>query len=157
MQCIQSQSEMNGHGLDFGHKFLDTDTIFFWISDTDMGRVMTSDTGSDTHMSENLGHGHTSDTRVRSSLIRSVTFQAHSIHVQFALTTLKTLIQHESYWIRNVYQECFMHYQNVLSAFFLFGLKMTFYNRSSIGIFGLQSVINRLIFKSGCLSLSNMN
>ena len=57
VQCIQSQSEMNGHGHDFGHKFLDTETIFFWTSDTDMGRVITSDTGSDTHMSENLGHG----------------------------------------------------------------------------------------------------
>ena len=57
VQCIQSQSEMNGH--DFGHEFLDTDTRFFWTSDTDMGRVMTSDTdtGSDTHVSENLGHG----------------------------------------------------------------------------------------------------
>jgi len=63
---------MNGH--DFGHEFVsesmseadsDTDTRFFGTSDTDsgMGRVMTSDRGSDTHMSENLGQGlgHTSD------------------------------------------------------------------------------------------------
>ena len=76
---------MNGH--DFGHEFVsesvseadsDTDTRFFDTSDTDsdmdMGRVMTSDTDttSDTGMSENLGHGlghgQTSDTRVRSSL-----------------------------------------------------------------------------------------
>ena len=49
----------------------DTDTRFVGTSDSDrdMGRVMTSDT----HMSENfghgLGHGHNSDTRVRSSLV----------------------------------------------------------------------------------------
>ena len=64
--------EMNGHGHDFGHEFVsesvseadsDTDTRFFGTSDmdsdTDMGRVMFSDTGtvSDVHMSENLGHG----------------------------------------------------------------------------------------------------
>ena len=97
VQCIQSQSEMNGHGHDFGHEFLDTDTRFFWTSDTD--------TGSDKGMSENLGHGfglrhdfghdfghgfgqshdfghghgfghgHTSDTRVRSSLISIDCFQ----------------------------------------------------------------------------------
>ena len=87
---------MNGHGHDFGHEFVseaDTDTRFFGTSDTDsdtdMGRVMISDTDSgmdsdkvmtlgtdttsDTDMSENLGHelehGHTSDTRVRSSLV----------------------------------------------------------------------------------------
>ena len=47
------------------------DTRFFGTLDTDMGRVLTSDTDttSDTGMSENLGHGHTSDTRVRSSVI----------------------------------------------------------------------------------------
>ena len=54
----------------------DTDTRFFWTSDTDSDmdsdKVMTSDTdtSSDKGMSENhgLGHGQTSDTRVRSSL-----------------------------------------------------------------------------------------
>ena len=49
------------------------DTRFFGTPDTDsdtgMNRVMTSDMG----MSENLGHGHTSDTLVRSSL--TVTFK----------------------------------------------------------------------------------
>ena len=71
---------MNGH--DFGHEFVsesvskaesDTDTRFVGTSATEMDRVMTSDTSSDTHWSENLGHGfglgHTSDTRVRSSLL----------------------------------------------------------------------------------------
>ena len=55
---------MNGHGHDFGHEFVsdaDSDTRFFGTSDTDldtnMGSAMTSVTGSDTHMSENLGLG----------------------------------------------------------------------------------------------------
>ena len=60
---------MNGHGHHFGHEFVsesvskadsDEDTRFYGTSDTD--------TTSDTGMSENLGRGHTSDTRVRSSL-----------------------------------------------------------------------------------------
>ena len=68
-----SWTDLNGHGHEFGHASdTDSDTRFFWTSDaesdTDMDKVMTSDTG----MSENLGHGHgqTSDTRVCSSLIR---------------------------------------------------------------------------------------
>ena len=52
----------------------DTGTKFLWTSDTDSDmdsdKVMTSDTDttSVTGMSENLGHKHTSDTRVCSSL-----------------------------------------------------------------------------------------
>ena len=71
---------MNGH--DFGHELMsesvseadsDTDTRFFGTSDTDIGRVMTSDTGSDTYMYENLGHGFGlgHDFGNRSSLVRS--------------------------------------------------------------------------------------
>ena len=45
---------MNGHGKDFrsrlGHGI-------FGTSDSEIDRVMTLDTSSDTHMSENLGHG----------------------------------------------------------------------------------------------------
>ena len=77
---------MNGHGHEFGHEFMpesmseadsDTDMRLFGTSDTDsdtdMYKVMTSDTdtGSDKGMSENLGQGQTSDTRVRSSLVAS--------------------------------------------------------------------------------------
>ena len=62
------ESEMNGHGHDFGHEFVsesvsvyeadsDTETRYFGTSDTESdtnkNRVMTSDTG----MSENLGYG----------------------------------------------------------------------------------------------------
>ena len=58
----------------------DTDTRFLLTSDTDSDsdmdsdKVMTSDmdTTSDTGMSENLGHGHTSDPHVRSSLAQNV-------------------------------------------------------------------------------------
>ena len=67
---------MNGHGHEFGHEFVseadsDTGTRFFGSSDTDSDKVMTSDTDttSGTGMFENLGHGlghgYTSDTRVR--------------------------------------------------------------------------------------------
>ena len=50
----------------------------FGTSDTDMDKLMIldTDTGSDTHMSENPGNGcglgQTSDTRVRSSLTRAL-------------------------------------------------------------------------------------
>ena len=73
MAEIYPSPEMNGHGHEFGHESAsdtDSDTRFFWTSDaesdTDMDKVMTSDTG----MSETLVHGQTLDTRVRSSLIR---------------------------------------------------------------------------------------
>ena len=49
-------------------------------SDTDSDKVMTSDTdmGSDKGMSENLGHGQTSDTRVRSSVRSFLNIHTHS-------------------------------------------------------------------------------
>ena len=60
---------MNGHGHEFGHEFMsesmseadsDTDMRLFGTSntDSDMYKVMTSDTGAglDTHRSDNLGH-----------------------------------------------------------------------------------------------------
>ena len=73
---------MNGHGHDFGHEFVsesvsqadsDTDTRFFGTSDTESdtykNRVMTSGTGMSENLGNGLGHGHTLDTRVRSSLL----------------------------------------------------------------------------------------
>ena len=80
--------EMGGDGHDFGHgtrtrtqdfsfghkfgrglpgEFLTSDSDS--DADIDSDKVMTSntDTTSDTGMSENLGHGHTSDTCARSS------------------------------------------------------------------------------------------
>ena len=82
---------MNRHGHDFEHEFVsesvseadsDTDTRFFGTSDsdsdtetrflrtsdTDSDKVMTSDTGMSENLGHGLGHGHTSNTRVRSSL-----------------------------------------------------------------------------------------
>ena len=64
---------------DFGHEFVsqsvfeaDSDTRFFGTSDTDSERdidkVKTSDTGMSENLGHGLGHGHTSNTRVRSSL-----------------------------------------------------------------------------------------
>ena len=64
---------MNEHGHDFGHEFVseadwDMKTRFFGTSDTDsdMGSVMTSDTGSDTHTcpktGHDFGHGESHDT-----------------------------------------------------------------------------------------------
>ena len=65
---IKLESEMNGHGHDFGHEFVsesvsvyeadsNTETRYFGTSDTESdpykNRVMTSGTG----MSENLGYG----------------------------------------------------------------------------------------------------
>ena len=78
---------MHGHGHDFRHEFVsesvfeadsDTDTRFFWTldADSDLDKVMTSDTGSHKGMSENLGHGFAlrqlSDTRVRPTLARTL-------------------------------------------------------------------------------------
>ena len=75
----------------------DTDTRFLRTSDTDSDmdtdKVMTSDTDttSDTGMSENLGHGlghgQTSDTRVRSSLgereILNILFKRYTFYLCF--------------------------------------------------------------------------
>ena len=57
---------MDGHEVG---QDMDSDTRFFWISDSD--KVMKSDKGLDQDMSENLGHGQTSDTRVRSPQIHT--------------------------------------------------------------------------------------
>ena len=76
---------MNGHGQEFGHEFVseaDSDTRFFRSSDADsdtrflrtsetdmdLDKVMTSDTSMSENLGHGLGHGKTSDTRVRSSL-----------------------------------------------------------------------------------------
>ena len=88
------ESEMNGHEHDIGHEFVsesvseaDSDTGFFLTrenfnfgsesgtrflrtSDTDSDMESDKVTTSDTGMSEDLGRGHTSDTRVRLSLPR---------------------------------------------------------------------------------------
>ena len=77
------ESEMNGHGHDFGHEFVsesvsvyeadsNTETRYFGTSDTESdtnkNRVMTSDTGMSENLGYGLGHGQTSETHVRSSL-----------------------------------------------------------------------------------------
>ena len=65
----------------------DLDTRFLWTSktdsDMDSDKVMTSDT--DTGMSTNLGHGQTSDTRVRSSLLHPTLKIGSDTAVRWAL------------------------------------------------------------------------
>ena len=54
---------MNGHGHEFGHEFV-SESVYEADSDT----YTTSDTGMSENLEHGLGHGQTSDTRVRSSL-----------------------------------------------------------------------------------------
>ena len=118
---------MNGHVHEFGHEFMsesmseadsDTDMRLFGTSDTDMDKVMTSDTdmGSDKGMSENLGHGlghgQTSDTRVRSSLIRI------SIGIQNLKNYLLTYLLDDSFCLK----QYFCHYTIVSQLFDDFSL-----------------------------------
>ena len=112
---------MNGQGHDFGHEFVyesmseaDSDTAFSRTSDTDTGKVMTSDadTSSDMDMSEILGHGQTSDTRVRSSLIRI------SIGIQNLKNYLLTYLLDDSFCLK----QYFCHYTIVSQLFDDFSL-----------------------------------
>ena len=57
------KAKMNGHGHEFGHEFV-SESVYEADSDT----YTTSDTGMSENLEHGLGHGQTSDTRVRSSL-----------------------------------------------------------------------------------------
>ena len=91
----QAQNFIFGHGFGHGHEmFLTSDAD----SDTDSDKVMTSDTdmGSDKGMSENLGHGQTSDTRVRSSLLEMWTTIIWNNNMKYFRQFLSTQIQYRT-------------------------------------------------------------